>query len=516
MVLLKNDGDLLPLRKDLRTIAVIGPNADNEEVLLGNYNGFPSDPVTPLRGIREKVGTRTRVLHAYGSELAEHLAHLETIPSQVLLPRPGPNMEPAFGSGLIGQYFSNPDLEGEPFTRRVDPVVDFRWWDTVPIEGLEPGAFSIRWDGALIPPASGRYSLGARGLGHFKVFVNDSLVAEFSSEHEINTRWTDLDLQAREPQQLRVEYRPRRPDGAIQLVWAPPRPGLEREALDAVAQADAVVMVMGLSPRLEGEEMQVDVPGFAGGDRVDIGLPAVQKKLIADVVATGKPVALVVMNGSALAIPQEAESVSAILEAWYPGQAGGTAIADVLFGDYNPGGRLPVTFYRSVEDLPPFDDYAMEGRTYKYFQGAPLFPFGYGLSYTTFTYGHLTVPDTVEAGTPVEVSVTVGNTGNRAGDEVVQLYVTDEEATVPVPIRALAGVRRIHLDPGEIRHVTFTLDPRQLSLITDQGQRVLEPGWFRVSVGGRPPMAEEPPRGATSGVLTGRFRVVGEEKTFPR
>jgi beta-glucosidase len=286
--------------------------------------------------------------------------------------------------------------------------------------------------------------------------------------------------------------------------------------MDAVARADAVVLVMGLSPRLEGEEMQVDVPGFAGGDRVDIGLPAIQKKLIADVVATGKPVVLVLMNGSALAIPEEAESVPAILEAWYPGQAGGTALADVLFGDYNPAGRLPVTFYRSVEDLPPFDDYDMEGRTYKYFQGAPLFPFGHGLSYTTFTYGHLTVPDTVEAGAPVEISVTVGNTGNRPGDEVVQLYVTDEEATVPVPIRALAGVRRIHLEPGEILHVAFTLDPRQLSLITNEGERVLEPGWFRVSVGGRQPTAEEPAPGATSGVLTGRFRVVGDPVPFRR
>jgi len=515
MVLLKNAGSILPLRKDLRTIAVIGPNADDTEVLLGNYNGIPSDPVTPLRGIRETVGPGTRVLFARGSELAENLTHLETIPTEVLLPRPGPGMEAAFGSGLIGHYFSNPDLEGDPVTRRVDKTVDFRGWGDAPMEELEPGSFSIRWTGALIPPASGRYSLGAKGLGQFRLFVNDSLAAEFNSEHEINTRWTDFEFPAREPQELRVEYRPRRTDGAIQLVWAPPRPGLAREALDAANRADAVVMVMGLSPRLEGEEMEVEVPGFAGGDRVDIGLPAAQKELIAAVVATGKPLVLVLMNGSALAIPEEAERVPAILEAWYPGQAGGRAIADVLFGDYNPAGRLPVTFYRSAEDLPPFDDYAMEGRTYRYFRGDPLFPFGYGLSYTTFTYGHTTIPDTVRAGDPVEVSVIVGNTGDVAGDEVVQLYVSDEEASVPVPIRSLQGAQRIHLDAGDVKQVTFTLSPRQLSLVTDRGERVVEPGWFRISVGGRQPQDPAPGPLAMSGVVTGRFQVVGEVVHLP-
>lgn len=191
-----------------------------------------------------------------------------------------------------------------------------------------------------------------------------------------------------------------------------------------------------------------------------------------------------------------------------PGQAGGAALADILFGDYNPGGRLPVTFYRSVEDLPPFADYAMEGRTYRYFAGDPLYAFGHGLSYTTFTYGHFTVLDTGEAGAPVEISVTVGNTGNRAGEEVGQLYLTDEEASAPVPIRSLQGLRRIHLEAGEVRRVTFTLSPRQLSLVTDDGERVLEAGWFRVSVGGRQPHRMEPFQGATSGVVTGRFQII--------
>jgi beta-glucosidase len=197
------------------------------------------------------------------------------------------------------------------------------------------------------------------------------------------------------------------------------------------------------------------------------------------------------------------------VEAWYPGQAGGSALADILFGDYNPAGRLPVTFYASADDLPPFSDYAMAGRTYKYFQGVPLFPFGHGLSYTTFTYGHLEIPDSVEAGESFQVSVTVGNTGDRAGEEVVQLYLTDEDASVPVPIRSLQGVKRLYLEAGGVERVTFTLTPEQLSLVADDGERMVEPGWFLISVGGRQPPAEGIDQSRIANLITGRFRVVG-------
>lgn len=313
---------------------------------------------------------------------------------------------------------------------------------------------------------------------------------------------------AGEPQDIRVEYRPRRADGAVQLVWAQPEVDLTDEALQAVEKADAVVMVMGLSPRLEGEEMRVEVPGFAGGDRMDIGLPAPQVELLESVVATGKPVVLVLLNGSALAIPWAAEYVPAILEAWYPGQAAGTAIADVIFGYYNPAGRLPVTFYRSVDQLPPFDDYDMEGRTYRYFRGDPIFPFGHGLSYTTFRYGDLQLPVTAEVGEEVRISVAVRNTGLVAGEEVVQLYLTDLEASAPVPIRSLQGMQRVNLEPGERQTVSFTLTPRQLSLIDSRWERVVEPGVFEVSVGGKQPGFIGLADAATTGVVTGRFEVV--------
>jgi len=506
MVLLKNEGGLLPLDRNLGALAVIGPNADDVEVLLGNYNGFPSEPVTPLRGILEAVGPGTRILYARGSPLAHELPVLEPIPGSVLRAGPG-RSGPA---GLRAEYFDNPDLAGEPSAVRTEEGVDYQWWGTAPLPGLRPGAFSARWTGTLLPPATGRYALGGRGLGGFRVFVNDSLVAEFNSEHEINTRWTTFELEAGAPQSLRVEFRPRREDAAIQLSWGPPRNGLQEEAVVAADVADAVVLVLGLSPRLEGEEMRVEVPGFAGGDRVEIGLPATQRRLMEAVVGTGKPVVLVLLNGSALAIPWAAEHVPAILEAWYPGQAGGSAMADVLFGDENPAGRLPVTFYRSADQLPTFSDYGMEGRTYRYFRGRPLFPFGHGLSYTTFSYGGLALPETVEAGENVPVSVLVTNTGERAGEEVVQLYVTDLDASAPVPVRSLQGVRRIALEPGETRAVTFTLTPRQLSLIDPTWQRVVEPGVFEVSVGGKQPGFTGVADASTSGVAMGRFEVVGE------
>jgi beta-glucosidase len=284
---------------------------------------------------------------------------------------------------------------------------------------------------------------------------------------------------------------------------------LEEKALAAARQADLIVAVMGLSPRLEGEQMDVPVEGFKGGDRVDLGLPNAQDRLLHALAGLGKPLVLVLLNGSALACPWAVEHVPAIVEAWYPGQAAGTALSDVLAGDYNPAGRLPVTVYSSATQLPPFNDYAMKNRTYRYFTGEPLFPFGFGLSYTTFAYRNLVIPAQALAGQPVAVSVDVENTGTRAGEEVVQLYVTDVDATVPVPIRSLQGFERVTLKPGERRTVRFTLAPRQLSLVDKNMQRVIEPGVFEIAVGGKQPGFKGRADAATTQVVTGRFEVTG-------
>jgi beta-glucosidase len=252
----------------------------------------------------------------------------------------------------------------------------------------------------------------------------------------------------------------------------------------ATQKSDASVLVLGISAGLEGEEMNVNVEGFRGGDRTDLSLPKPQQALLKAVVATGKPVVVVLLSGSALAVNWANDHAGAILEAWYPGGEGGTAIANVLFGDYNPAGRLPVTFYKSVDQLPPFTDYSMAGRTYRYFKGEPLYPFGYGLSYTKFTYSNLRVDKSVKAGEPVKVTVDVTNAGERAGEEVVQLYLTDVAASAPVPIRTLVGFDRIPLRPRERQTVTFTITPRQMSLIDDSGKRVIEPGEFMIGISG--------------------------------
>lgn len=292
------------------------------------------------------------------------------------------------------------------------------------------------------------------------------------------------------------------------------------EAVRLAGRADVVILCLGLStrdegfkgtPGLEGEEMGTDVPGFSGGDRTDLRLPASQDRLLRALQATGRPIVLVLLNGSALAVNWADRHCAAILEAWYPGQEGGTAIADVLFGDYNPAGRLPITFYRSVEDLPPYADYSMAGRTYRYFEGEVLYAFGHGLSYTQFRYSSLSIqPEGIKAGESIAVSVHVRNVGTRAGDEVVQLYLTDLEASAAVPIRSLQGFRRVHLEPGEPKHIAFELAPRQMSLINPDMQRVIEAGVFEVSVGGRQPGVHGSVDTVSTEVLVGRFEIWGD------
>ncbi len=357
IVLLKNENDFLPLRKNLKSIAVIGPNADDIEVLLGNYNGTPSKAVTPLEGIRNKVSQKAEILCSIGCSM----------------------------SGRSTECFA--------------------------------------------------------------------------------------------------------------------------EAVEIARKSDVVIMVLGLSNKLEGEEGAAE-DSEGGGDRIHLDLPGVQEDLLKAVHETGKPIVVVLLNGSALSVNWANEHAAAIVEAWYPGEEGGTAIADVLFGDYNPGGRLPVTFYKSVDQLPPFTDYRMEeGSTYRYFKGEPLYPFGYGLSYTKFRYSGLRiVPGMARPPENIRISVKVKNVGSRSGDEVVQLYVSDIAASVPVPIRQLLGFERISLKPGETRTVKFTLVPGQLSIVAASGRRVVELGKFDVSVGGGQPDSTGIAEGR---VLTGSFELVG-------
>lgn len=506
IVLLKNDGPVLPLKKDIKTIAVIGPNADAPEVLLGNYYGQPSKSVTPLAGIKSKVSSATKVLYAPGMFKIGAFA----------MPISGPALSVSgagSAAGLQGEFFNNRGMKGDPDMIRTDAEIDFDWGSLSPADKIVADNFSIRWSGKLRPPESGQYKLGAAGNGELRVFIDGKLHVEDVANRRTKTVIKEIALEAGRVYDVRFEYSENANHyAAARLIWAPPTGSrlLHDDAVSKARQADAVVMVLGIAPAVEGEEMDVKLEGFRGGDRTEISLPKTQEELLKEVHALGKPVVVVLLNGSALAVNWANDNVPAILDAWYPGEEGGTAIADVLFGDYNPGGRLPVTFYKSVSDLPPFEDYRMQGRTYRYFKGEPLYPFGFGLSYTRFTYDNLRFsPNNVHAGGELRITAEVRNVGKQAGDEVVQLYVTDVAATVPVAVRSLAGVKRIFLEPGEKKEVSFLLTSEQMSLIDDRGKRMIEPGEFLVSVGGKQPGFTKRQDAQTTSVVTGRFVVTG-------
>ncbi len=507
IVLLKNSNNTLPLGKDLKTIAVIGPNADNFESLIGNYNGIPKDPVTVLKGIINKVSPDTKVLYADGSDLAEGIHNLTVIPSHFL-------QAPDGRQGALGEYFNNREMKGKPVFTRIDDQISFYWEHFSPRYDMPDDDFGVRWTTFLIPPETGTYALGSWGSSGYEIFLDGkSIIAERNEHHAFHKEY-NVNLEAGKKYKIEVLYKNYAGDADMKLLWARPEPGRTAEALEAVREADAVILVLGLSQRLEGEEMSIKIDGFLGGDRTNLNLPAVQENLLNIVTATGKPVIVVLMNGGALSINNAQEKASAILLAGYPGQQGGNAVADVLFGDCNPAGRLPVTYYKSVDQLPAFEDYNMKGKTYRYFTLEPLYPFGFGLSYTTFSYSNLVLPEKSTAGEQISVKVTVTNTGNIAGDEVVQLYLEDEKASTTRPLRQLEGFSRISLKPGESKIVEFNLEPRQFSIINNKDKRVIEPGYFTIYVGGKQPGFSDYLDPQFTQVLTGRIRLTGREVSF--
>ncbi|MBE0655395.1 MAG: glycoside hydrolase family 3 C-terminal domain-containing protein, partial [Bacteroidales bacterium] len=342
IVLLKNKGKALPLSKDLKKIAVIGPNANDDEALLGNYNGIPRYPVTPLQGIRQKAGDKTEIVYAQGCHHAENIPYLSVVEPDFLFTDSSKTE-----NGLNVSYFSNLEWEEEPVMETTDLQVNHYWWDREVTTPLENDNFSVKWTGVLIPPVSGKYALGCEAK-MFELFLDGVKIKSTKNIHHSNKLIEFIDLEADKIYNIEIRTQDWQGDALCRLIWEIPGKDLLTEALVAASNSDHVIMVMGLSPRLEGEEMRVEVEGFAGGDRITIDLPKVQKELIQAISSLKVPVTLVLMNGSALSVNEENQKIPAILEAWYGGEASGTAIADVLFGDYNPAGRLPVTFYKSV------------------------------------------------------------------------------------------------------------------------------------------------------------------------
>jgi beta-glucosidase len=507
IVLLKNSGNILPLSKSVKTIAVIGPNADNFESLIGNYNGIPKDPVTILRGIKSKVTPDTKVIYAEGSDLADGIHNLTVIPSRYL-------QTPDGKQGALGEYFNNREMNGKPVFTRTDDNINFYWENLSPSAQLPDDDFGVKWTTYLIAPETGTYYIGSWGSSSYSISVEGKEFIKYTSEHHAFHQEKAIDLKAGEKTKIEVFYKNFAGDADMKLLWSRPRTGLTEKAVAAAKESDVVVLVLGLSQRLEGEEMSIKIEGFSGGDRTNLNLPAVQEQLLDAVNAAGKPVIVVLTSGGALSVNKAQEKAAAVLLAGYSGQQGGNAVADVLFGDYNPAGRLPVTYYKSIDQIPAFENYDMVGKTYRFFKQEPLYPFGYGLSYTTFSYSNLVLPEKVTAGEKIPVKITVTNTGKMEGDEVVQLYLTDEKASTPRPVRQLEGFSRINLKPGETKVVEFKLEPRQFSIINNKAKRVIEPGYFTIAVGGKQPGFKGYLDPQFTGVLTGRIRLTGKEVPF--
>jgi len=481
MVLLKNDGHTLPISKTVKRIAVIGPNADNVDVQMGNYNGTPVEPVSVLDGIKAKLGEDAEVRYAQGCAHHSGMPYLSPVPSEFLFT--GEELEE---NGLNTAFYPNLDGEGVPLLQRTDSLIDVHWWDgEPPVEGLSDDNYSVEWSGYLVPRKSGTHALGVNGKYFQFLFEGDTLIRHHNIHHT-NKIYRNVDLVAGRAYKIKVLMQDEHSDANCTLHWQEPGLPLAWDAIQAARWADHVVLVMGLTARLEGEEMRgLELEGFHAGDRTSLDLPAVQRSLIRQIAATGKPLTLVLMTGSAVSITREHASVPAVLQAWYGGEATGEGVADVLFGDYNPAGRLPLTFYKSVDDLPPFENYDMAGRTYRYFDGEVLYPFGYGLSYSTFSYDNLILEkDEIGMDESIVVSVDISNSGQWDGEEVVQLYILDPESDEVRPLKELKGFDRVAVKAGQTIVVSMTLGPDELAYYdVAAGAYKVEPGLYEIMVG---------------------------------
>lgn len=482
LVLLKNNG-VLPLRKGAR-IAVVGPNADSLDTLEANYHGTAAQPVTPLDGF----AARYRMSYAQGASLAEGVP--------VVIPRT------AFGAGLKAEFFADPALAGAPLTVRTDARVDFDWNRTSPAAGIPAERYGVRWTGTIAPEGPGEHLLrvdvprcfDCSGHDAVRLWIDGKqIIADTGDNNAVEARVTFADTR---PREIRLELSHASEDEGIRLTWVAPPAAQRERAVAAARDADAVIAFVGLSPAVEGEALQIEVPGFSGGDRTDIALPRAQQDLLEALKATGKPLVVVLLSGSAVAMPWVKENADAVVAAWYPGQSGGTAIADLVDGTLNPSGRLPVTFYARTRDLPAFVDYNMRERTYRYFHGTPLWSFGEGLSYTSFAYGKASAPARIKAGETLTATVSLANVGARGGEEVAQAYLvppehlrTIGEFNDPVLRHSLVAYRRAALAKGETTRLSFTLDPRSLSTVDRDGVRAVRPGTYRLFIGGGQPGA---------------------------
>jgi beta-glucosidase len=499
MVLLKNDG-VLPLKTTGTKILLVGPLAEQTRVLLGNYNGIPSHTVSILEGMKKEFAGDT-VNYMQGTGFLSN--HVQPVPEDLLTNDGQPGVKATYFSQNIVNFTNGASGETAPvLASRIELGIDMTA-HPVPDAALSAQPLDARWETTLTPKETGDYNLGVETDAFFRVFIDGRPVVMANYPHGIEVQTGRIHLDAGTAYNLLVEYQSTN-DAAphLKLVWGKIDRSVDPALLAAAQKADVVVAVVGITSELEGEEMNVNEPGFSGGDRTSLDLPEPERNLLETLETAHKPLVVVLTNGSALAVNWSNAHANGILDAWYPGEEGGDAVAQTLSGANNPAGRLPVTFYKGVDQLPPFEDYSMSGRTYRYFTGTPLYPFGHGLSYTKFSYSNLTVPtSTVAAGKNVTINATVTNTGSSAGDEVAQLYLSFPD--VPgAPLRALRGFERVHLEPGASATVGFELKPRDLSMVTEAGEPIEAGGKYTVTVGGGQPNTGAPG-------VTGTFDVDG-------
>ena len=475
MVLLKNQNNTLPLSKELKKIAVVGPNAADSTMQWSNYNGFPTHTVTILEGIRNKV-SNAEVIYELGCNHA----------TDSVINDWGNYVTSSGGQGFDAEFFNNTDFEGEPvYKGNVRELHYTTGGNTQFAPNVALTNFSARFTGTFKAPETGPVELKLSGNDAFRLYVGEQKVAEVWENEYGAERSYRLNAEKGQSYPIRIEYMQRLGSADLNFLIGTRQPVDYAATAARVKDADVIIYVGGISPRLEGEEMPVHVDGFKKGDRTNIELPHVQKEMIKALEATGKPVVYVLCTGSALALNWEEAHVDAILNAWYGGQEAGHAVADILFGDYNPSGRLPITFYKSINQLPDFEDYSMEGRTYRYMTQKPLYPFGYGLSYTTFAYRNASLSSaTITAGQAVRLTFEIANTGKRDGDEVAQVYIQNPNDPKG-PLKSLKAFKRVPVKAGETQKVEIELAPETFHSFNDQTQTMeIRPGDYQILYGG--------------------------------
>lgn len=479
IVLLKNENKTLPLSKKLKKVVILGPNADNKIALLGNYNGTPSQVITILEGIKAKLGKDVEVVYEKAINFTNDTLFVKNTGKNAFSHEGKP--------GVKAEYFLNEKLEGTPALTRTEEDINNFWTEGEPFApGMPWTHYSARYTTSITAEKDEILNFESEGNDGYRIKINDSTVVDVWERNRWGNKQFSFPVKKGQTYSIEMTFRQSEGDAIVKLRAGHYEKTDFNELARRFSDADIILIAGGISPQLEGEEMPVTVPGFKGGDRTSIQLPTVQTELMKALKATGKPVVFIMLTGSAIAIPWENENIPAIINAWYGGQSGGTAVADVLFGDYNPAGRLPVTFYKSDSDLPGFSDYSMKGRTYRYFNGEALYPFGYGLSYTQFKYQVTKIPAILKKGKPVTVAFLLTNTGKKDGEEVAQLYITHQTSGMK-PIRALKGFQRVFLKAGETKKLLFTLTPEQLSLVNETGALYQPSGKISISVGGGQP-----------------------------